>query len=85
MVAYLIPFYKLRPKKILILLPDGVGLRNFAFTSFVETGEKLGLEVIFWNSTPFKLTNQGYKEFNLTGKPRALTDLLKRAKINAEL
>jgi len=75
----------LKPKKIFILLPDGVGLRNFAFTSFVDIGEKMGWEVVFWNQTPFDLTELGYKEIKLTGKPRAYTDLLKRAKISAEL
>ncbi|SDL41804.1 hypothetical protein SAMN04488034_10436 [Salinimicrobium catena] len=76
---------KIKKKKILILLPDGVGLRNFAFTSFVEIGEKMGWEVIFWNHTPFDLTEIGYSEIKLEGKPRAKTDLLKRAKIEAEL
>jgi hypothetical protein len=75
----------LKSKKIFILLPDGVGLRNFAFTSFVEIGKQLGWEVVFWNQTPFDLTELGYKEIKLTGKPRAFTDLLKRAKISAEL
>jgi len=75
----------LKPKKIFILLPDGVGLRNFAFTSFVEIGEQMGWEVVFWNQTPFDLTELGYKEIKLQGKPRAYTDLLKRAKISTEL
>ena len=75
----------MNPKKIFILLPDGVGLRNFAYTSFVEVGEKMGWEVIFWNHTPFDLGELGYREIRLTGKPRAKTDLFKRAKINAEL
>jgi len=72
-------------KKILILLPDGVGLRNFAFTSFVKVGKEMGWEVVFWNHTPFDLTGLGYKEIKLQGKPRAVTDLLKRAKIISEL
>lgn len=72
-------------KKILILLPDGVGLRNFAFTSFVEIGEQMGWEVIFWNHTPFDLEELGYKEITLEGSARPRTDLLKRAKIVAEL
>ncbi|WP_232764034.1 UDP-glycosyltransferase [Salegentibacter salinarum] len=72
-------------KKIFILLPDGVGLRNFAFTSFVKTAEELGWEVIFWNHTPFDLGELGFQEIKLTGKPRPKTDLLKRAKIEAEL
>ena len=75
----------MKPKKILILLPDGVGLRNFAFTSFVEQGEKLGWEIKFWDLTPFDLAEMGYSEIKLQPKPRALTDLLKRAKIEAEL
>ncbi|MBZ9729731.1 UDP-glycosyltransferase [Salegentibacter sp. JZCK2] len=72
-------------KKIFILLPDGVGLRNFAFTSFVKIGEELGWEVVFWNHTPFDLTGLDYKEIKLKGKPRSQTDLLKRAKIEVEL
>jgi len=75
----------LKTKKIFILLPDGVGLRNFAFTSFVGIGEQMGWEVVFWNQTPFNLTELGYEEIKLEGKPRASTDLLKRAKISAEL
>lgn len=72
-------------KKVFILLPDGVGLRNFAFTSFVQTGELLGWKVIFWNHTTFNLSEAGFKEIRQAGKARAKTDLLKRAKIEAEL
>ncbi len=75
----------MKTKKIFILLPDGVGLRNFAFTSFVEIGEQMGWEVVFWNQTPFDLTELGYEEIKLEGKPRAYTDLLKRGKISTEL
>jgi hypothetical protein len=75
----------LKAKKIFILLPDGVGLRNFAFTFFAEIGQQKGWEVVFWNQTHFDLNELGYKEIKLQGKPRAFTDLLKRAKINAEL
>lgn len=76
---------KLKTKKLFILLPDGVGLRNFAFTSFVRIGEQMGWEVVFWNQTPFELKKLGYEELKLKGKPRAVTDLLKRARINASL
>ena len=72
-------------KKIFILLPDGVGMRNFAFTSFVEIGQKMGWEVVFWNQTPFDLAKLGYKEIKFGSKPRAFTDLLKRAKKTVEL
>ena len=45
----------------------------------------MGWEVIFWNNTPFDLKELGYKEISLEGRPRTKTDLLKRAKIDAEL
>lgn len=72
-------------KKVFILLPDGVGLRNFAFTSFVKKGEQLGWNVIFWNHTSFDLTELGLQEIKHCGKAKAKTDLLKRAKIENEL
>ena len=75
----------LKSKKIFILLPDGVGLRNFAFTSFVAVGEQMGWDIVFWNQTPFDLTKLGFSEIKLHGKPRAFTDLIKRSKIIAEL
>jgi hypothetical protein len=55
----------LKPKKIFILLPDGIGLRNFAFTAFVEIGERMGWEVVFWNQTGFELSELGWKEIKL--------------------
>jgi len=55
----------LKPKKIFLLLPDGVGLLNFAFTSFVEIGEQMGWEVVFWNQTGFELSELGLKEIKL--------------------
>lgn len=72
-------------KKLFILIPDGIGLRNFAFTSFVEVGKELGWEVVFWNQTSFDLSIYGCREKKLTGIPRPFTDILKRAKINSEL
>lgn len=77
--------FQVRPRKLFLLLPDGVGLRNFAFTSFVEMGKQLGWEVVFWNHTPFDLTELGFSEIKLEGKPLAITDILKRSKISAEL
>lgn len=62
-----------------------MGLRNFAFTSFVKFGEELGWEVIFWNATPFDLATMGMKEIKLNPRPKAYSDLIKRAKIEAEL
>ncbi len=45
----------------------------------------MGWDVVFWNQTPFDLAELGYNEIKLEGKPRAFTDLIKRAKISAEL
>ena len=45
----------------------------------------MGWEVIFWNATPFDLHELGYNEIKLEGRPQSKTDLLKRAKIKAEL
>ncbi|MEY3500835.1 MAG: hypothetical protein RL308_2504, partial [Bacteroidota bacterium] len=41
--------------KIFILLPDGIGLRNFAYTSFYSLGKNQGFDIFFWNNTPFPL------------------------------
>ncbi|UAB86172.1 UDP-glycosyltransferase [Zunongwangia sp. SCSIO 43204] len=72
-------------KKIFVLLPDGVGLRNFGFTNFTNLGKEKGWDITFWNQTPFELSKIGLKELKLEGKPHFLTDLYKRAKIEAEL
>lgn len=45
----------------------------------------MGWEIVFWNHTPFDLSKIGLNEIKLTGKPRPKTDLIKRAKIGAEL
>lgn len=72
--------------KIFILLPDGIGLRNFAYSSFYKIGKKQGFNLVFWNSTPFPLTDLGFCEIKIEdAKPNALTDLFKNIKIQAEL
>ena len=72
--------------KIFILLPDGIGLRNFAYSSFNDIGKKLGYNVIFWNNTPFPLSDLGFKEIKIEdAKPNPLTDIYKNIKIQAEL
>lgn len=72
-------------KKILVLLPDGVGLRNFVYTSFATIGKEKGWEVTYWNNTPFDLEDFGLKQVQLSGKPAAQTDLYKRARKEIEL
>jgi hypothetical protein len=51
--------------KIFILLPDGIGLRNFAFTNFHQLGLENGFEITFWNATPFDLTKLGFNEIKI--------------------
>jgi hypothetical protein len=72
--------------KIFVLLPDGVSLRNFAFTNFHETGQALGFDVVFWNRTAFNLKDLGYKEMSMPeGKEHPLTDILKMSRRLIEL
>lgn len=73
-------------KKIFILLPDGIGLRNFAFTNFHKIGLEKGFDITFWNETPFNLDGLGFKEIKIEN-PRIhpLTEFYKNAKIQIEL
>ena len=76
----------MQSKKVFILLPDGVGLRNFAFTNFHQLGIDNGFDITFWNVTPFKLEELGFKELKITNpKVHPLTDFLKKAQIQIEL
>lgn len=73
-------------KKIFILLPDGIGLRNFAYSHFHELGQKEGFEPIFWNNTPFDLKASGYEEVKISrAKTHPLTDIYKNARKHIEL
>jgi hypothetical protein len=72
--------------KIFILLPDGIGLRNFAYSNFYKLGETQGFNVVFWNNTPFQLIDLGFKEIKIeNAKTHPLTDIYKNAKIQGEL
>lgn len=74
-------------KKIFIFFPDGVGLRNFAFTNFKEIGEEKGFQITYWNNTVFSLKDHfGYNEVqieNHTAHP--LTVVYSRARKHVEL
>ena len=73
-------------KKIFILLPDGIGLRNFAYTNFHKIGLEKEFDVTFWNATPFNLDTLGFKEIKIEN-PRIhpLTEFYKNAQIQIEL
>jgi hypothetical protein len=73
-------------RKILVLLPDGIGLRNFAYSKFYDTGKKEGFDILYWNNTLFPLNNLGFEEITITNaKIHPFTDILKNARKQIEL
>ncbi|TPG40127.1 UDP-glycosyltransferase [Flavobacterium pectinovorum] len=73
-------------KKILIFLPDGIGLRNFAYSNFYNVGQNENFEVTFWNNTPFNLTELSFKEIKIeNSKSNVLTEVYKNARKEIEL
>jgi hypothetical protein len=72
--------------KIFILLPDGIVLSNFAYTSFYNLGIGQGFDVVFWNNTSFPLSDLRFDEIKIENtKIHPLTDIYKNVKIQAEL
>jgi hypothetical protein len=77
---------KMHNQKIFILLPDGIGLRNFAYSDFQAIGLQENLDVVFWNNTPFDLTKLGFKEIKVqNSKSHPLTETYKNARKQIEL
>ncbi|MFD1294255.1 UDP-glycosyltransferase [Lutibacter holmesii] len=74
-------------QKVFVFFPDGVGLRNFAFTNFKEVGERMGFDIYYWNNTVFSLKdNLGFNEVKIEShKIHPLTPLYARAKKHIEL
>lgn len=73
-------------KKVLVLLSDGIGLKNFAYSKFHEASIKNDFEITFWNATSFKLNAYGFKEIPLPlPKTHRLTDIFKTARKHIEL
>lgn len=71
--------------RILIITPDGVGLKNFGFSEIPSLLKKKGFDITFWNSTPFDYDKLGIESIKLESSIPSKTDLLKRAKIEIEL
>lgn len=72
--------------KIFILLPDGIGLRNFAYSDFQAIGLQENFDVVFWNNTPFDLTELGFKVIKIqNSKSHPLTEIYKNARKQIEL
>jgi hypothetical protein len=74
-------------KKVFIFFPDGVGLRNFAFTDFKAIGENKGFDITYWNNTVFSLKdNLGFNEVKIDNHQiHPLTPLYSRARKHIEL
>lgn len=76
----------MKNKKVFILIPDGVGLRNFAYTNFYEIGNKLDFKITYWNNTPFNLSELGFNEIKISNpKSHWLTEIYKNARKHIEL
>ncbi len=75
-----------KQNKVFVLLPDGVGLRNFAYTNFYKVGKELGNEVVFWNNTPFELKDLGFDSAPVkSARSHPFTEVLKNARKQIEL
>lgn len=73
-------------KKIFVLLPDGVGLKNFAYTKFYDLGINHGFEIIYWNNTPCNLKELGYNEIKIkSAKSHPKSEIFKNARKHIEL
>tara|TARA_R110002095_G_scaffold71161_1_gene60647 strand:- start:896 stop:2296 length:1401 start_codon:yes stop_codon:yes gene_type:complete len=74
-------------KKVFVFFPDGVGLRNFAFTDFKSIGENMDFDITYWNNTIFSLKdNLGFKEVKIEDhSAHPLLPIYSRARKRAEL
>ncbi len=74
-------------KKVFVFFPDGVGLRNFAFTDFKTIGEKMGFDITYWNNTVFSLEeNLGFQELKIENHSiHSLTPIYSRVRKRIEL
>lgn len=73
-------------KKIFVLLPDGVGLRNFVFGDFFNTGKEAGFDITYWNGTPFDFSKTDFHHVDL-GKAvsHPLSQIYKNVRKHVEL
>ncbi len=76
----------MKNNKVFLLLPDGIGLRNFAYTDFYEKGRQMGFDLTFWNNTSFDVSSLGFKEIRIVNpKMHPLTDIFKKARVQIDL
>lgn len=55
----------MKNNKVFILLPDGVGLKNFAFTNFKNLSKNKSLDLVYWNNTIFNLEDIGCNQVKI--------------------
>jgi hypothetical protein len=71
---------------VLIIITDGVSLRNFAYTTFYSKALKEGCRITFWNGTSFEIAKLGYNTIPLkSAKLHPLTSVFKNARKHVEL
>lgn len=76
----------MKRKKVFILLPDGIGLRNFAYTDFNQHAKDQNIDVVFWNNSSFDIDSLGFNEIKIrNAKTNFLTDILKKARVHIDL
>lgn len=73
-------------KHILVLLTDGVSLRNFVYTPFYKKAVEAGHKITFWDGTAFDISSLGYNAVKLGhSKLHILTSVFKNARKHVEL
>lgn len=74
-------------KKVFVFFPDGVGLRNFAFTDFKDIGEQMGFDIVYWNNTIFSVQDKfEFKEVKIDDHTiHPLTPIYSRVRKRIEL
>jgi hypothetical protein len=74
-------------KKVLVFLPDGLGLRNFVFGAFKSHSLDYNLSQSYWNNTSYPIEKKlGGKEIKMNAaKNHFFSDIVKRAKKEIEL
>lgn len=76
----------LENKKVFILLPDGVGLKNFAFTNIKNIANKNQINLIYWNNTIFDLEDLNCNQVKMQNvRLNPLTDIYKNVRKHLEI
>lgn len=75
-----------KQKTAFILVPDGVSLKNFAYTNFYCEAQERGFNVVFWHQTPFDFDFLGFEHLKLE-RPKLhwFTTILKNVRKRVEI